>query len=228
MKHNRMILLELFDTAVPYKVTKNSKTEFIAKANVSTGEFVFTAQLVDNIWDLRFTVGDSFERTGKGAALEVFSTAIKICTEFVEKKNPSKIGFSSAGDSRTSLYKMMVKKLFKSWHSTELPGFKDDETLFILSKNKDEPLDVVISTPGKGKGNAIYAKIPLYGHTINLIGDTNGENFNISPMNRVTIEPSDLVSVTLKDAISRMSNVAKKKYKIKNVIIRKDLQKYMK
>lgn len=219
-----MILLELFNTTVPFKVTKNTNTDYIAQADVSNGKFIFTAQLLDGIWDIKFSVGDSFDKTGKGAAMEVFATVVKISADFITKKKPTTVGFSSKGDSRTSLYKSMMKKLFKGWHYSLLPGFEEGETLFILSKNKDEPLPTTIKTSGKGRDKTFYARIPLYGHTIDLIGVADGDTFNVSPVKTPSLEPSALVRISLTDTIKKMSERAK----IKNVVIRKDLQKYLK
>jgi hypothetical protein len=87
------------------------------------------------VWTIAFQQRDqegwdkTFGMTGTGNSNTVIAAAVDITREFLKQYGDKvlEIRFSSEGDSRTSLYARMVKRLLPDWnlHTKKGPGETD-------------------------------------------------------------------------------------------------------
>jgi hypothetical protein len=74
-------------------------------------EISFTPMHDDfNIINFDFTRGGSYEVTGEGEAGKIFATVIKAFQEYLKAIKPDYILFSGKGDSRTKIYRNIIKR----------------------------------------------------------------------------------------------------------------------
>lgn len=138
-----MLLLEIFQAGKNWKWEFRGSEEAFASFIVGDVEYLWSARALNkrspNDWVVAFQVrekGDwdkTFGMTGTGNSAEVMSTVVDITRSFLQEYGDRvlEIKFSSAEDSRTSLYARMVKRLLPGWnmHSKKTA----DETDFYLT-----------------------------------------------------------------------------------------------
>jgi hypothetical protein len=120
-------LTELFQQGKPWKWEFRGSEEAFASFNIGEYEYLWTASVMNKrdptAWTITFRLRDQddmdkmFGLTGTGNSTEVISTVIDITRAFLQDYGDKvlEMKFSSEGDSRTSLYARMVKRLLPDW-----------------------------------------------------------------------------------------------------------------
>jgi hypothetical protein len=85
----------------------------------------------------RFPVARSFKITKTGSAGRVFGAVLNVIKQFVNEYKPTCLVFSSSEDSRTDLYRAIVKRYFKDHHTTE--EIDGPTTIFEVCFSESEP-----------------------------------------------------------------------------------------
>lgn len=100
-----MLLTELFDTKVPYRVTVNTEKKWAAKAEINGRTIEFEAEKHfgnKNNWDFYFSEHKDGEismgRTGSGGELKVLSFVKTCMKEVIDLRKPDNIFFSAHKD----------------------------------------------------------------------------------------------------------------------------------
>jgi len=142
-------LTELFNLGKNWKWEFRGREEAFASFTIGDIEYLWSASVQNirnpNTWTLTFRqrgqddMEKTFGMTGTGNSTEVISTVIDITRAFLEHYNSIsdrvlELRFSSEGDSRTSLYAKMVKRLLPDWdlHTKKVGS----ETDFYLTNPK--------------------------------------------------------------------------------------------
>lgn len=146
-----MLLHEILNRKVEYKVTKDARNVFNATARVGERIIHFAMERDDDAppgtdsWEAVFWEtnlagnGMKFNATGSGDELQVFAMVSDALKQFVTQRKPEKISFSAdkKGDdaTRASLYDRLVKR-FKA------PGYeyervtKPHKDIFVLRRSE--------------------------------------------------------------------------------------------
>lgn len=158
-------ITELFQPGKNWQWEFRGSEEAFASFKIGDVEYLWSASVQNNRnpkeWTLTFRVRGqddmekTFGMTGTGNSTEVISTVTDITRSFLEHYNSIsdrvlELRFSSEGDSRTSLYARMVKRLLPDWnlHSKKVGS----ETDFYLTNPKAYEMDeACVSAPG-GQG----------------------------------------------------------------------------
>lgn len=147
-------LMELFQPGKDWKWAFRGSEEAFAEFTVGDVEYLWYARTgrEPTTWTITFkrkgqdTPEKAFGLSGTGNSAEVMSTVIDITRSFLEYYNSVadrvlELRFSSAGDSRTSLYVKMVKRLLPNWNlHTKKVG---SETDFYLTNPRAYELDEI-------------------------------------------------------------------------------------
>lgn len=142
-------LTELFKPGKNWKWEFRGSEEAFASFVVGDNEYLWSASIMNKrepkTWTITFRIRGqddmekTFGMTGTGNSTEVISTVIDITREFLNHYNSIadrvlELRFSSEGNSRTSLYAKMVKRLLPDWNlHTKKVG---SETDFYLTNPK--------------------------------------------------------------------------------------------
>ncbi len=142
-------LTELFKPGKNWKWEFRGSEEAFASFKIGEVEYLWSASRQNKReptqWTITFRVrgeeewDKTFGLTGTGNSTEVISTVIDITRAFLEHYNSVadrvlELRFASEGDSRTSLYAKMVKRLLPDWNlHTKKVG---SETDFYLTNPK--------------------------------------------------------------------------------------------
>ena len=152
-------IVELFQSGKDWQWAFRGSEEAFAEFTVGDVEYLWYARTgrEPTTWTITFkrkgqdTPEKAFGLSGTGNSAEVMSTVIDITRSFLEYYNSVadrvlELRFSSAGDSRTSLYVKMVKRLLPNWnlHTKKFGG----ETDFYLTNPKAYELGEDISRRG--------------------------------------------------------------------------------
>lgn len=139
-------ITELFQPGKNWKWEFRGSEEAFASFIINDNEYLWSASIQNNRnpneWTLAFRLRgqDEYEKTfgmtGTGNSTEVISTVIDITRSFLKEYGDKvlELRFASEGDSRTSLYAKMVKRLLPNWNlHTKKVG---SETDFYLTNPK--------------------------------------------------------------------------------------------
>lgn len=143
MKSFANFISEAFDKPYPFELKKQNKRVYTAGVTLPDKSrldiFIKDAR---GRWVIIFKRDDSIEVTGEGDAQRIFATVLAATKKFIEMEDPTYVSFSAAKtkeqQSRSSLYKRLVKRFANQmgYESDHLE--KKDETVFILSKKDRE------------------------------------------------------------------------------------------
>jgi hypothetical protein len=113
-------LIESLDTDIEYKVVDSDRKVFTTTAEIDGSVIVFEAGAggIPGRWSIvfyqynQFTGRFTYEKTGSGSELAIFSFVMKSLTEFLSKYKPYVVHFTAdkAESSRVRLYSRMIKK----------------------------------------------------------------------------------------------------------------------
>lgn len=119
-------IVELFQPGKDWKWAFRGSEEAFAEFAIGDVEYLWYARTGNEptTWTITFkrkgqdTTEKAFGLSGTGNSAEVMSTVIDITRAFLEHyaDRVLELRFSSAGDSRTSLYAKMVKRLLPNWN----------------------------------------------------------------------------------------------------------------
>lgn len=146
--HHKQIrdLQEALNSKVDYRVVANTEELFKTEAIIGERKIVFEAYLDnpdDELWDVSFveTTKDnksmSFDTTGSGNELEVFSMIRSSMEELVKEKNPRKIKFTAwkrDNATRANLYERMLRRFAADRFDIERGSIDRNEDVFILTR----------------------------------------------------------------------------------------------
>lgn len=164
-----MLLYELFDSQDIDYVTNPAR--FTAEAVFSNDTVLeLDARKVRGVWHVNFEVDGAVDKTGAGIEFEVFGAVVKAMKKMVEYYRPDMMYFSSKGESRTSLYRKLAKRLgdlkvfeFELSGSTEfflcreLPDIGKSEVQYEVAKGYSFPfLDVLPTIYIKNNGEYTF------------------------------------------------------------------------
>lgn len=142
MKANEVIT-ELFQRGKSWQWEFRGSEEAFASFKVGEVDYLWTASVMNKRdptqWTLTFRqrnqddMDKMFGLTGTGNSSEVISTVVDITREFLTQYGDKvlEIKFSSAGDSRTSLYAKMVKRLLPTWEMSKRQAGSEFDFLLI-------------------------------------------------------------------------------------------------
>lgn len=119
-----MLLNELLDRAIPYKVVVSSADKFVTAADIGGREIAVrcskTVYQYNTLWFVEFAQVDgnktTFKATGSGNELQVFSVVVSSIKELVSRYEPDMIRFTASksegeiGDTRASLYARLAQR----------------------------------------------------------------------------------------------------------------------
>jgi len=131
-----MLLKEILNKKVKYTVEKANHYSFFTRATIGNRDIVFRADHDDekgeNFWYVTFEEfkksedGESstYDITGSGNELEVFSMVKDSLLEFIEKYKPKLIEFTAEkendSDNRARLYARMLKRFRVSGYTYDI------------------------------------------------------------------------------------------------------------
>jgi hypothetical protein len=131
-----MLLNEVLNSTIPYKITHKSNDQFIAEFRVLTNVYEvegikFKAlHNTPEFWSIEFGIintdgdgnpledDDSARKMGverTGGEFTVFAAVVDICKFFVTTYQPSMVVLSADTTSRQRLYKRLCNTFFKDW-----------------------------------------------------------------------------------------------------------------
>jgi hypothetical protein len=129
-----MLLQELLNSDVKYKIVRASSGSFKTRATIGKRDILFTASKNDHTdgldsWSLEFeqisvdATGRkefTFRKTNGGRPLEVFSMVKASIEEFLQRYHPEEIRFSAekdddGDDTRPQVYKRLLAKALPSF-----------------------------------------------------------------------------------------------------------------
>jgi hypothetical protein len=116
------LLLELFDSPVPYDIEEESAEYFEASFEVGKMTYLFKASQGEKEWEILFEALEDKREWGvlnTGNAAVVFSTVLRLTKYFLSKYKPEKFFFTAEEKSRNSLYSVAAKGAEKFF-----PGYK--------------------------------------------------------------------------------------------------------
>jgi hypothetical protein len=124
-----MLLSEVLNSDVPYKVEKSSRTHFGTSATIGGREVVFSASVDDDwTWDISFgeVQGNkkTFAATGSGSELKVGAFVKHSLEEFIGRYTPLTIQFSADTDTRAKMYQRMATRILKDYHGAKAVGLE--------------------------------------------------------------------------------------------------------
>ena len=129
-----MRIFELFDKTANWQWVDSSKNLAKFHINDNVYEVEFYSRGNDEYWT-SFSLGQGGDRktslTGTGNQYTVLATVYDIIKSGIKHHNPSRIEFTSEGDSRTSVYQKLFSRL-PGWDLTMNPGLRS--THFVLTK----------------------------------------------------------------------------------------------
>ena len=113
-------LIESLDTNIEYKVVDSDPNLFTTTAEIDGSIIVFEAGAggISVGWSIgfyqynQFTGRSTYEKTGSGSELAIFSFVMKSLTEFLSRYKPYVVDFTAdkGESSRVKLYSRMIKK----------------------------------------------------------------------------------------------------------------------
>ena len=125
MKAFQTFLNEVFDQPYEIKLARHSDEDVYFTFNTSEGKkglIMFDKKmktpLKPEYWQLDFSIDTQYGVTGGGEAFTIFSTVMSAIKEFLKLVDAKMVKFSAAktkGDSRSSLYSTLVKKLARTY-----------------------------------------------------------------------------------------------------------------
>jgi hypothetical protein len=139
-----MLLLELFDSKIPYEVTRETSGQFKTEAMINGRKIVFRAELErgskGEYWDVSFEeqvdkFNATYGKTGSGKAFEVVAMVKDSLTEFRDRYHPEVVYFSADttdGSARANVYRRMVGQVLKGYKLEETKG--SIENLFVYRR----------------------------------------------------------------------------------------------
>jgi hypothetical protein len=139
-----MMLLELFDSKVPYEVKRETAGQFKTEAIINGRVIVFRAELdrgpKGEYWDVSFEEqvdkhNATYGKTGSGKAFEVMAMVKASLTEFRDRYHPETVYFTADntdGTARANVYRRMVSSVLKGYELEETKG--SIENLFVYRK----------------------------------------------------------------------------------------------
>lgn len=143
------IIAELFQPGKNWAWEFRGSEEAFANFKIGEVEYLWTASVMNKRdptqWTLTFRQRDQddmdkmFGLTGTGNSQEVISTVVDITREFLKQYGDKvlEIKFSSEGDSRTSLYARMVKRLLPDWDMSKRKAGSEYDFLLINPRAYD-------------------------------------------------------------------------------------------
>jgi ABC-type lipoprotein export system ATPase subunit len=139
-----MILLELFNSKIPYEVKRETSGQFKTEAMINGRKIVFRAELYrgpkGEYWDVSFEEqvdkhNVTYGKTGSGKAFEVMAMVKASLTEFRDRYHPETVYFSADntdGTARANVYRRMVGQVLKGYELEETIGAI--ENLFVYRR----------------------------------------------------------------------------------------------
>lgn len=138
MKTFKQYISELFDNPLPFKETSKQVYQFRVKGHTYTARF--------NGGELEFWDEDGDQTaTGIGhkEAIQIFSTVYAILADIIKKRKVRFFNFSadkSNGESRTSLYTAMAKKISKNLsYKFRVRKSEEMDVFYFTRVEKQEP-----------------------------------------------------------------------------------------
>lgn len=149
-------LFELFKPGKNWQWEFRGSEEAFASFKIGDVEYLWSARVNNvrrnpNTWTIAFQIRGEADidkaigLSGTGNSTEVISTVIDITRSFLEYYNAItdrilELRFSSSGDSRTSLYARMVKRMLPDWdlHTKKVGS----ETDFYLTNPKAYEMNI--------------------------------------------------------------------------------------
>ncbi len=137
------IVTELFQRGKAWQWEFRGSEEAFASFKIGEVDYLWTASVMNRRdptqWTLTFRqrnqddMDKMFGLTGTGNSSEVISTVVDITREFLKQYGDKvlEIKFSSEGDSRTSLYARMVKRLLPDWDMSKRQAGSEFDFLLI-------------------------------------------------------------------------------------------------
>jgi hypothetical protein len=141
-----MLLSEILNRKIDYKITNATRRDFNTEAIIGNRKIMFDADSDNGLsWevsflekDLKSTSSRSYDVTGSGNELEVFSMVKDSILELIKKYDPNEISFNASkkegNATRANLYDRLIKRF-------KIPGYsyRRDETsanaYFVLRKD---------------------------------------------------------------------------------------------
>jgi len=159
---------ELFQPGKDWEWEFRGSEEAFASFNVGDVEYLWSASVQNKRdptqWTLAFRQRGQddqdkmFGMTGTGNSSEVISTVVDITREFLKQYGDKvlEIKFSSAGDSRTSLYAKMVQRLLPDWNLSKRKVGNEFDFL-LINPRAYEVEETVTGT--QWTGDELYRKL---------------------------------------------------------------------
>ena len=171
----REIITELFKPGKSWRWEFRGSEEAFASFKIGEIEYLWSASVQNKRdptqWTLTFrqrgqdSMEKTFGMTGTGNSTEVISTVIDITREFLSQYGDKvlEIKFSSEGESRTSLYAKMVKRMLPDWDMYKRPV--GSETDFYLTNPRAYELQGTTENfaDGKVKGKSRPGRVKRAG-----------------------------------------------------------------
>lgn len=148
-----MLLNELLDRKIPYKVVLATDTQFRTSATVGGRNIVVRCSGMtfshNSLWVVDFaetTPGGSetFMATGSGSELEVFSLVVDSLKELVARYQPDQIRFTASkkegdvGDTRASLYGRLARRFKLPEYDLVSKEIGSDHVFELIHKDAEE------------------------------------------------------------------------------------------
>jgi len=137
-----MLVLELFDSAVPFNLEHVEVNVLRATFSVNGKQYKVHIYTDDEMgmedWIIEFSLKRQITITGTGDELAVFSTIQEIIYKFIARREPESFSFSSTDHepSRVRLYTRMAKKIAAKFeYALNIENDGVDETHFNFSND---------------------------------------------------------------------------------------------
>ena len=162
-------LAELFQRGKDYTWEFRGSEEAMASFTIGDVEYLWHAHSNPRNptrWIIEFKVRDEVDQdkmfglTGTGNSAEVLSTVVDITRDFMNQYSDKvmEIALMSSGDSRTSLYAKMIKRLLPNWNIYKRNV--DSGTEFHLTNPKAYELGEETSqSPWRWTGDEVFRKL---------------------------------------------------------------------
>lgn len=166
-------ITELFSPGKNWQWEFRGSEEAVAKFNINGINYTWFAYTYirdnPNRWEIAFRIEDkkklkgktAYDASGTGNEMEVFSTVVDITRAFLEqyKDKVKQITFNSKGESRTSLYTKMVKRLLPNWSMETRPTDYGPEFILTSPEFNKELGEETAQSPWRWTGNEVFRKL---------------------------------------------------------------------